>query len=90
MLKQINDQFYQYFDKDTKMLFSLKLGDRGVYGSGKSWYLTYIFDGQKNYVASFVIQDDGYKCYQKDTGGKLWKFSELFPAANEMIRKMLE
>ena len=88
MLKRINDEFYQYFAPNG-MFFTFKCGERGVYGSGKSWYLAMMLGGQKTNVASFVIEDDGYECYKKDTGHKLWTSAGALVAANEMVSKMI-
>ena len=41
ILTKVNEKFYSYFDKETKMLFTLKYGDRGVYGSGKAFVFQY-------------------------------------------------
>ena len=36
-LKQINSQFYSFFHAANGMFFTLKCGDRGVYGMGKAY-----------------------------------------------------
>lgn len=89
LLTKVNARFYSYFDKDTKMLFTLSLGDRGVYGSGKAWYLTVTYDGAKQTIATFSIKDDGHKTYKEDYMGKLWNDNDAIAEANKMVCKML-
>ena len=66
LLNKVNERFYSYFDKDTKMLFTMRLGDRGVYSAGKAWYLTVTYDGAQQTIATFSVKDDGYKTYKED------------------------
>ena len=89
ILTKVNEKFYSYFDKKTKMLFTLKYGDRGVYGYGKAFYLTVTYDGAKQTIATFTIKDDGYKCYKEDYMGILWDAYNAIKEANEMVCRML-
>ena len=89
ILTKINEKFYSYFDKETKMLFTLKYGDRGVYGYGKAFYLTVTYDGAKQNIATFTVKDDGYKCYKDDYMGKLWDSYDTLIEANRMVCRML-
>jgi hypothetical protein len=89
MLKKINERFYSYFHTETGMLFTLKYGDRGVFGFGKAWYLTVIYAGEKQTIATFTIKDDNHGCYRDDYLGKLWTFDKVLPLARQMVRDML-
>lgn len=89
ILTKVNEKFYSYFDKETKMLFTLKYGDRGVYGYGKAFYLTVTYDGAKQTIATFTTKDDGYKCYKEDYMGILWNEYNVLKEANEMVCRML-
>lgn len=89
MLKKINERFYSYFDTATGMLFTLKYGDRGVYGSGKAWYLSVTYSGEKQTIATFTTKSDGYWCHEKDYLGKLWTFDQVLPLACKMVKDML-
>lgn len=89
-LKAISDRFYHYINKDTRTIYTLSYGDRGVYGNGKSWYLNVQYYGAslKNHVATFTTKTDGHHCEREDYKGRLWDFGELFVEANKMIGKM--
>lgn len=89
ILTKVNENFYSYFDKDTKMLFTLKQGDRGVYGMGKAFYLTVTYDGAKQTIATFSTKDDGYKHYKEDYLGRLWDKQDALDEANKMVCTML-
>lgn len=91
-LKKINNRYYQYINKDTKTVYQLEYGDRGIYSQGKSWYLRVIYNGicKATTVASFVVKTDGHQVEREDYGGRLWTFNELFPEANKMIERMEE
>lgn len=89
LLKQVNQRFYSYFDPYTKMLFTLKYGDRGVYGSGKAWYLSVTYDGAKQTIATFSTRDDGHRTYLEDYLSKLWNDMDALREADEMVGKML-
>lgn len=89
ILTKVNEKFYSYFDKETKMLFTLKYGDRGIYGYGKAFYLTVTYDGAKQTIATFTVKDDGYKCYKDDYMGKLWDSYDTLREANRMVCRML-
>ena len=89
ILTKVNEKFYSYFDKETKMLFTLKYGDRGVYGHGKAFYLTVTYDGAKQTIATFTTKNDGYKCYHEDYMGILWNEYNVLKEANEMVCRML-
>ena len=89
LLNKVNERFYSYFDKDTKMLFTIKLGDRGVYGTGKAWYLTVTYDGAQQTIATFSVKDDGRKTYKEDYLGILWKDNDAISEANRMVCRML-
>ena len=89
-LQQINERFYSYFDSNTKMLFTLSFGDRGVYGNGKAWYLSVTYNGgDKQTIATFSTRNDGHSCYKDDYKGKLWTSYEALFAADEMVAKMV-
>lgn len=89
-LKQINDRYYQYIDKETKTVYSLKYGDRGIYGFGKAWYLNVIYFGiaEKTHIATFTVKSDGHRCEEEDYGRTLWTISQILPVANMMIGRM--
>lgn len=87
-LQCINNRFYSYFDPFTKMLFTLSYGDRGVYGSGKAWYLSVTYDGAKQTIATFSTKDDGHKTYKEDYLGRLWSDDEVLMEAEKMVWKM--
>ena len=89
LLTKVNERFYSYFDNNTKMLFTLSHGDRGVYGSGKALYLTVTYDGAKQTIATFSTKDDGHKTYREDYMGKLWSDDDALAEADEMVCKML-
>lgn len=89
LLNKVNENFYSYFDKDTKMLFTLKYGDRGVCGKGKAWYLYVTYDGVKQSMATFSVKDDGYKTYKEDYLGWIWEVPLAIYEADKMVRKML-
>ena len=89
ILTKVNENFYSYFDKDTKMLFTLKHGDRGVYGMGKAFYLTVTYDGAKQTIATCSTKDDGYKRYKEDYLGRLWDKQDALDEANKMVCTML-
>lgn len=89
ILIKVNENFYSYFDKETKMLFTLKHGARGVYGSGKAFFLSVTYDGAKQTIATFTTIDDGYKCYKEDYMGILWNASDALEEANRMVCAML-
>ena len=89
ILTKVNEKFYSYFDKETKMLFTLKYGDRGVYGYGKAFYLTVTYDGAKQVIATFTTKDDGYRCYEEDYRGIVWNAYNVLKEANEMVCRML-
>lgn len=89
LLNQVNERFYSYFDKDTKMLFTLKYGDRGIYGFGKAWYLSVTYDGAKQTIATFTVKDDGHKTYKEDYLGKLWDDVSVLESADVMVCKMI-
>jgi hypothetical protein len=89
VLNKVNENFYSYFDKDTKMLFTLKYGDRGVYGSGKAWYLSVTYDGAKQTIATFSVKDDGHRTYKDDYLGMLWKDPIAIVEADKMVCRML-
>ena len=88
-LKCVNNRFYSYFDKETKMLFTFKYGDRGVYGQGKAWYLTVTYDGAKQTIATFTVVSDNHNCQKNDYLGKLWQSGEALCEADKMISNML-
>ena len=88
-LNRINERFYSYFDKDTKMLFTMNYGDRGVYGIGKAWYLSVTYDGAKQTIATFTTVDDNRNCYRSDYLGKLWNTCDALISADEMVWKMV-
>ena len=89
ILNCINNRFYSYFDPFTKMLFTLKYGDRGIYGAGKAWYLSVTYDGANQTIATFCTKDDGHKTYKEDYLGKLWSDEEALKAADAMVMKMI-
>lgn len=89
ILTKVNENFYSYFDKDTKMLFTLKHGDRGVYGIGKAFYLTVTYDGVNQTIATFSTKDDGHKRYKEDYLGRLWDKQDALDEANKMVCTML-
>lgn len=89
ILNKVNENFYSYFDKDTKMLFTLKHGSRGVYSLGRAWYLSVTYDGAKQTMATFSTKDDGHKTYKEDYLGKLWSDSDVIEEANKMVCRML-
>lgn len=89
ILTKVNERFYSYFDKETKMLFTLKYGDRGIYGDGKAFYLYVTYDGAQQTIATFTTRDDGHRCYEKDYMGILWNTSNALREANEMVCRML-
>ena len=89
LLNKVNENFYSYFDKNTKMLFTLKYGDRGVYGSGKAWYLSVTYDGAKQTMATFSVVNDGHNTYKDDYLGKLWQNPLAIVEADKMVCKML-
>ena len=90
VLKMVNNRFYSYFDKDTKMLFTLRYGDRGVYGAGKAWYLSVAFADTKQTIATFTVADDNHKCYKSDYLGKLWNTNDVMREADEMVYRMIK
>lgn len=89
LLTKVNERFYSYFDKDTKMLFTLSIGARGVYSVGKAWYLCVTYDGAKQTIATFSTKDDGHKTYKEDYMGKLWSDNDALAEADEMVCRML-
>ena len=90
MLKRINERFYSYLDKETGMLFTLWYGDRGVYGSGKAWYLQLTYCQNKHNLATFTVADDGRNCYKQDYKAKLWhNFDIILLESNNMVKSML-
>lgn len=89
LLNKVNENFYSYFDKNTKMLFTLKYGDRGVYGRGKAWYLSVTYDGANQTMATFSVKDDGYSSYRDDYLGMLWENPIAIVEADKMVCKML-
>ena len=88
-LNKVNERFYSHFDKNTKMLFTLKYDDRGVYGFGKAWYLSVTYDGAKQTMATFSIKDDGHNTYKNDYLGILWKDYAAIEEADKMVGRML-
>ena len=88
-LHKVNEGFYSYFDRETKMLFTLKYGDRGVYGVGKAWYLSVTYDGANQTIATFSTKDDWHKSYKSDYLGKLWDDYSAILEADRMVYKML-
>lgn len=90
ILKKVNGRFYSYFDKETGMLFTLKYGDRGIYGLGKAWYLSVTYDGAKQTIATFSTKDDGHRTYIDDYMCKLWNNDQAIESADEMVRKMIK
>ena len=89
LLNKVNERFYSYFDRDTKMLFTLNYGDRGIYGRGKAWYLSVTYDGAKQTIATFSILDDGHGTYRDDYLGKLWDDYSAIIEADKMVCRML-
>ena len=89
ILTKVNENFYSYFDKETKMLFTLKHGARGVYGFGKAFFLSVTYDGTKQTIATFSTKDDGHQIYREDYMGKLWNVSDALKEANKMVCAML-
>lgn len=89
-LKQINPHFYSFFHAASGMLFTLKYGDRGVYGMGKAWYLSVAYSGEKQSIATFTIKDDGHRCYLDDYDHRLWSDEKVvISLADEMIGRMI-
>lgn len=88
-LNKVNEKFYSYFDKDTKMLFTLKYDNRGVYCAGKAWYLAVTYDGAKQTIATFSTKNDGHNTYKEDYLGKLWEDHLAILEADKMICRML-
>lgn len=89
LLTKVNENFYSYFDNNTKMLFTLRRDGRGVYGRGRAWYLSVTYDGAKQTMATFSVMDDGHKTYQDDYLGKLWKDPLAIVEADKMVCRML-
>lgn len=89
-LRRVNEKFYSYFDKNTKMLFTMRYGDRGVYGSGKAWYLSVTYGDDRQTIATFTVKDDGHKCYTNDHLGKLWNTCDAIVSADEMVWRMVK
>lgn len=89
LLNKVNEKFYSYFDNDTKMLFTLKRDTRGFYSCGKAWYLYVTYDGAKQTIATFSVEDDGLHTYKQDYLGKLWEDSLAIVEADKMVCRML-
>lgn len=89
LLKEINNRFYSYFDKGTKMLFTMKHGDRGIYGHGRAWYLSVTYDGAQQTIATFSTKDDNHKSYKNDYMGRLWGDLDALAEADAMVCRML-
>jgi len=88
-LNRINEQFYNYIDKNTGYIFNFEAGVIGVYGTGICWRLKLIANGCESILACFVTKDDNHHCYFKTTGSKLWDDSDARMAAELMIDRML-
>ena len=88
-LKMINHKFYSHFDPYSKMLFTMKYGDRGVYGSGKAWYLSVTYGSEKQTIATFCVRDDGHRVFIEDYGARLWREDEALKSADDMVDRML-
>lgn len=89
LLNKVNERFYSYFDNNTKMLFTLKYDNRGIYGFGKAWYLSVTYDGAKQTMATFSVKDDGHKTYKEDYLGILWQDHAAIEEADKMVCRML-
>lgn len=89
-LQKIHDKRYCYYDKPTKTLYTLKYGDRGVYGRGKSWYLKMkIGESKDDCIATFTVKTDCNYCEKEDYGGRLWTDDEAFREATRIIEKSI-
>lgn len=79
---------FKYGAKINGVTFLLELGDIGVMSYGKCYRLWVLINGNKTYVAHFVIRDDGYKCYEKSVDKKLWStMNEIIAKAEEVATK---
>ena len=72
------------------MLFTLKYGERGIYGNGKAWYLSVAYAGEKQTIATFSVRDDGYGSFKDDYMGRLWDSGSVIREADQMVSKMVE
>lgn len=89
-LKYVSNEFYSYFDSKKQMFFTLKKGDRGIYGKGTAWFLKVIYVGAERNIATFSIKDDGHGSYRSDYGARIWTTEAVFKEADEMVANILE
>lgn len=89
-LKYVSNEFYSYFDSKKQMFFTLKKGDRGIYGKGTAWFLKVIYGGAERNIATFSIKDDGHGSYRSDYGSRIWTTQAVFKEADEMVGNILE
>lgn len=89
MLKKINDRCYLHMHE--KANFFLKKGEIGTYSAGVCWRLIMHSQGQETVIGCFVTSDDGNNCSKKySCENKLWSENEIVPAAEKMIKTVLE
>lgn len=89
-LQRITDELYMYKDTRTGLIFTLKIGARGVYGNGRAFYLSYGDYNTSNTIATLCVKDDGYRCFTTDYEGKLWTSGLAMLECEKLIDKMLE
>lgn len=89
MLKKINNGFYTYIDAKTGIVFCLKAGRIGQWSLGKCWRLSFVSHGLDTIMACFVTEDDSHNCFKDCCEKRIWNETEILPAANEMIKRML-
>lgn len=87
-LKKATPDFYSYLHKPTGMLFTLREGGRGVYGSGRAWFLKLAYHGNQT-LATFCTKDDGHKCYLSDHGSRLYSIEEALNEADRVVGTMI-
>lgn len=91
MLKQINNRFYKYFDKNANMLFTFEKGGIGVCSIGECWRLRLTFSNQQTLVACFVTYDDHHNAAkQYSLHGRIWSEREALSEANKMVAEFIE
>lgn len=91
MLKQINNRFYKYFDKNANMLFTFEKGGIGVCSIGECWRLRLTFSNQQTLVACFVTYDDHHNATkQYSLHGRIWSEREALSEANKMVAEFIE
>ena len=91
-LKQINEEYYQFIDREDCTVYTLKKGNVGTWGFGECWRLSVIYYGctEPIVLACFTTKSDGHYMEKETYGHRLWVFPEIWKEANEMIARMQE